>query len=264
MQAAGYERHREIGDLLMANMSNIPKGARHALVHDFYLDAETDIALDPALSAQQNAARYYKLCRKAKSAREFLSAEIDKCESEIAYLESVSESLSRADSQKTVADIREEMVSGGYLRRTAQKQPTGNAAGKKKQKASADLGEPMRFVSSTGSVILAGRNNRQNDYLTLKFASKKDIWLHASKIPGSHVIIPCASGEPDSATLEEAAQIAAFLSKAKTAGKAPVDYTKVSHVKKPPGSKPGMVTYSDFKTILAVFDEKTIDAKIVR
>lgn len=234
-EAKDRERLREYGDLLMANLNKAVRGMKSVRVTDFYHpeQAETDIKLDEQKSPQQNAAKYYKDYTKAKNAEESLSGQIIRGEQELAYWESVIEELSRVSSEKEFEEIREELTP---------------SRSKKKVKEKAAL--PQRFISSEGIVFYAGRNNRQNDQLTMKMASKNDIWMHAQKIPGCHVIIDTSNGHPGEITLLEAAAAAAYYSQGKNSPKVAVDYTSVKYVKKPGGAKPGMVIYDKFKTIL--------------
>jgi predicted ribosome quality control (RQC) complex YloA/Tae2 family protein len=155
-------------------------------------------------------------------------------EKELAYLESVLEELSRASGEKDLEEIRAELIEGGYIRETEKKQ---------KQTSSA----PYKFTSSTGLPITVGKNNRQNDNLTFKTAFRGDTWLHAQKIHGAHVVI--TADEPDETTLLEAATLAAYFSQGRDSGAVDVDYTKARNVKKPSGAKPGMVIYTDYKTL---------------
>ncbi|MDR0381762.1 MAG: NFACT family protein [Oscillospiraceae bacterium] len=242
------ERLREYGDLLMAHLYRVEPGRRTVTVPDFYTGGETEIPLNPQWTPQRNAAQYYKDYRRAKTAEAMLAEQMAAGERESEYLDSVLDALERASSRQDLQEIAEELAQGGYLRaaksRTRRARDTRPAAS-----------QPMRFVSSAGVTLLAGRNNRQNDALTMKTAARGDIWLHAQKIPGSHVIIRLDGVPPDDVTLEEAAVIAATLSRAAGASKVPVDYTRVSRVKKPPGAKPGMVIYDDYKTLIVCPDK---------
>ena len=249
LQTGQRELLRQAGDILMANLKNVPAGAATVELFDFYHDEPREIRLEPALSAQQNAARYYKNYQRAKNAETHLTEQIKMGREELAYLDSVLEALSRAESIRDLLDIRQELVQGGYLREKTR--------GKRSVKTTESA--PLRFVSSTGVTFWAGRNNRQNDMLTLRTAAKGDMWLHTQKIPGSHVIIPTAGSDPDETTLLEAARIAATLSQASSAGKAPVDYTQAAFVKKPPGAKPGMVIYDKYKTLMVAPDRELVE-----
>jgi len=243
------ERFREWGDIIKANLYRMERGARVLKAENFYseLCEEIEIPLDPKLSPQQNAAKYYKQYTKAKNAEKILAEQIENAEKELDYLEGVLEELARAEGEKDIADIRRELVAEGYIREQLQK-----------KKMKTPESRPMEFRSRTGVKILCGRNNLQNDKLTLKDAYRGDTWLHVQKIHGSHVIIANQGEEPDPETLEDAACIAAYYSKGRGGSKVPVDYTRVKYVKKPSGAKPGMVIYTDYKTILAEPDEERV------
>ena len=238
-QCAGRDALRVAGDLLNANLYQVPKGAREVELCNFYEETQpvVKIRLDPALTAAQNAQKYYKEYRKARTAEEKLTEQIAQAVQELQYLETVLDELSRAETEKELGEIRQELREQGYLKAVRGKQ--------RPEKPSA----PLEFASSDGFRILVGRNNRQNDRLTLKEANNYDIWLHTKNIPGSHTII-VSGGKPvsDTAVLE-AARIAAWHSKARDSSQVPVDYTQVRHVSKPQGAKPGMVIYVQYHTV---------------
>ncbi|MBQ1281272.1 MAG: NFACT family protein [Oscillospiraceae bacterium] len=240
------ERLRRCGDLVTANLYAIKKGQTVLITQDYYDPDlnEIKIPLSPQLSPQQNAAKYYKDYAKAKNAEKILTEQIEKGTNNLAYLNSVLEELSRAETDRDLTEIRAELVEQGYVRETDRKK-------RMKQQPS----KPMEFVSSSGWPILVGRNNRQNDLLTMKTAHKNDIWLHAQKIHGSHVIIVCGGTQPDDETMTEAAQLAAWYSQAREGVNVPVDTTQVRNVKKPPGSLPGMVIYDHYTTLFVTPDE---------
>ena len=239
------EHLRRLGDIVTANLHVISRGQARLTAVDFYDPEmkEIDIPLNPAISPQQNAAKFYKDYQKAKTAEKVLTEQIAKGEAELSYLASVLDELSRVESERDMQDIRQELTEGGYLRETGQK---------KKMKLPAS--KPMVFRSSDGFEILVGRNNRQNDLLTCKLAQKQDIWLHTQKIHGSHVIIACASETPPDRTVTEAMQLAAYFSQAREGQNVPVDYTRVKNVKKPAGAKPGMVIYDHYTTAVVTPD----------
>ena len=244
------DRLRECGDIITANLHLMEKGQSLLIAPDFFAGGEAvrEIPLDPLKTPQQNAAKYYKAYTKGKNAEKYLTEQIGSGERELSYLESVLGEIALAEGERDLSDIRLELVQTGYIR--AQKR------GKEKPPAES---APMRFVSSSGAMILAGRNNLQNDRLTLKTALKSDVWLHAQKIHGSHVIVSCGGKAPDEETLREAATIAAFYSAARSAGKVPVDYTMVRYVRKQPGGRPGMVLYTDYKTLTAIADASLVE-----
>lgn len=239
------EHLRRLGDIVTANLHVISRGQARLTAVDFYDPEmkEIDIPLNPAISPQQNAAKFYKDYQKAKTAEKVLTEQIAKGEIELRYLSSVLDELSRVESERDMQDIRQELTEGGYLRETGQK---------KKMKLPAS--KPMVFRSSDGFEILVGRNNRQNDLLTCKLAQKQDIWLHTQKIHGSHVIIACAPETPPDRTVTEAMQLAAYFSQAREGQNVPVDYTRVKNVKKPAGAKPGMVIYDHYSTAVVTPD----------
>lgn len=238
--SADREHLRICGDLIQANLYRIERGSAELVAENFYDEnlSEIKIRLDPALSPSANAQRYYKSYQKAKTAEQVLRVQLEKAESELDYVSSVLDSISRAESTRELAEIRQELTEQGYIR----------AKGGKKQKEDKPL-PPRQYISESGFTILVGRNNRQNDRLTLKQAEKNDLWFHTKDIPGSHVIIVTQGREPDEATMLMAASLAAYNSKAREAGKVPVDFTKARYVSKPQGAKPGMVIYVNQQTM---------------
>ena len=244
------EHLRRLGDIVTANLHAISRGQARLTAVDFYDPEmkEIDIPLNPAISPQQNAAKFYKDYQKAKTAEKVLTEQIAKGETELRYLSSVLDELSRVESERDIQEIRQELVEGGYLRETGQR---------KKMKLPAS--KPMLFRSSDGYEILVGRNNRQNDLLTCKMAQKQDIWLHTQKIHGSHVIIACAPETPPDRTVTEAMQLAVYYSQAREGQNVPVDYTRVKNVKKPAGAKPGMVIYDHYSTAVVTPDVSLIE-----
>jgi len=247
LEAAKNREHlRQYGDLLMANLHQIKRGMSAVTVTNFYdpEGAETVIPLEAQLSGQESAAKYYKDYSRMKNAEKILVELIDKGENEVNYLESVLYETTKAEGERDLLEIREELTETGYLRRRGDPR-------RKKQ----TLGRPREFVTPTGFVILAGRNNLQNDILTFKTAAKGDIWLHARNAPGSHVVIRCEGLEPDDATYTAAAGIAAFYSGLHDGNNVPIDYTRIKHIKKPPGARPGMVIYNTYYTMYVTPDE---------
>ena len=229
------------GDLLSANMYAIQKGETSVKLQNFYDEnlAELEIALDPALTPQQNAQKYYKNYRKAKTAEEKLTEQIGLAQTELTYIDSVFESLALAENERDLNEIRAELAEQGYVRRRA---------GKKNQKQPA-LSVPLKFKTSDGFTVLVGRNNRQNDKLTMKDANNNDIWFHTKNIPGSHTVLVTDGKAPTETAMEEAAVLAAQHSRAKDSAQVPVDYTQIRYVSKPQGAKPGMVIYVQYKTV---------------
>ena len=238
-QCADREQLRIQGDLLQANLYRVPKGASAVTVENFYAEdnAPLTITLNPAITPAMNAQRFYKAYNKAKTREIMLTEQISKASEELAYLDSVRDTLSRCTSEAELSAVREELREQGYLKM--------QKGAKRKEKPL----PPLEFKSSDGYRILVGRNNVQNDTLTLRFAAKSDLWLHTKNIPGSHVII-LSEGRPISDTaIMEAAAIAAAHSKARDSAQVPVDYTYVKNVSKPSGAKPGKVIYVNHKTV---------------
>ncbi len=236
--AADRETWRLYGDLITAQLYAIPPGAATAELVNYYDEACAAIAvpLDPALSAAANAQKYYKLYRKAQTAEKVLTQRLEAGQQELDYLESVFDALSRATTVRELDALRLELEEQGYLRRRPGK-----------QKPQAPL-QPMRFCSDDGYLMLVGRNNTENDRLTLRTARGTDVWLHTKNIPGSHVVVVTEGKTPPDTTLEQAAILAATYSKAADSVQVPVDYALAKFVKKPAGAKPGMVIYTDNRT----------------
>lgn len=233
------ERKRELGDILTSNLHTLEKGMARARLADYYDPelAEVEIPLDPLLTPQQNAAKYYKEYNKAKTAEAVLTQQLEKGRRELDYLESVLEAVALAEGERDLQEIRQELTETGYLHR--------GAKAAKRMKVAA---KPMEFRSTSGLRISVGKNNTQNDALTGKLAGKGDLWLHTQKIHGSHVILWTEGGEPDARSITEAAVLAAWFSQARDGKKVPVDYTPVKYVKKPAGARPGMVVYTACQT----------------
>ena len=234
------DRLRQLGDILTANFHQMTKGMSRLRTADFYHPEgkEIDIRLDPLLTPQQNAAKYYKDYNKAKKAEEMLTIQLDKGRQELEYLNSVLESLSLAEGERDLMEIRQELTDTGYLRRQSKARERGRRIASK----------PMEFMSTSGLRISVGKNNSQNDLLTCKLAGKGDIWFHTQKIHGSHVILWTEGEQPDLQSLNEAACLAAWFSQARDSSKVPVDYTPARYVKKPGGARPGMVVYTTYET----------------
>ena len=239
-QCAERDTLRIAGDLISANMYAIAKGAVSVDLPNFYEETQplVHIKLDPALTPSQNAQNNYKEYRKAKTAEEKLTEQIDLAGKELEYLESVLDALARAETERDLSEIRGELMEQGYLR-----------VPRSKREKLASVSAPMRFTTSDGFTVLVGRNNRQNDRLTLKTANNNDIWFHTKNIPGSHTVLVTEGKEPTETAMVEAAQLAAQHSRAKDSAQVPVDYTQIRYVSKPQGAKPGMVIYVNYKTI---------------
>lgn len=245
-QCANREQLRICGDLLQANLYRIERGAEYVDVENFYDEnyGILRIKLNPAISPASNAQKYYKDYQKAKNAENVLTEQIKKGQDELLYVDSVLDTVIRAECERDLTQIREELTEQGYLH-----------SQKSKQKSMASL-PPYEFVSSDGFKILVGRNNKQNDKLTLKIAGKNDMWLHTKDIHGSHAIIFADGREISDTAIFEAARIAAYHSKAQNSSQVPVDYTFVKYVSKPKGAKPGMVIYVNNKTVYVTPSDK--------
>lgn len=243
------EKCRLYGELLTANLHSLKSGTDTAAVDNYYADPVERIAipLDRQLTPGENAQRYYKKYQKLKAARDMAIVQREQTLSELNYLEGLLDNLTKCTAENELSELIEELKDQGYIKR--------DKGGKKKMKLAAS--KPMHFVSSTGTDIYVGKNNRQNDELTLRFASPNDIWMHAKNIPGSHVIVKGAS-EQDTATMTEAALLAAYYSRARGSENVAVDYTPRKYVKKPAGAKPGMVIYTTNKTAYVTPSEEAV------
>ncbi len=238
-ECANRESLRLKGELLSVNLHRISKGDLFCEVENYYDDNNIlRISLDPALSPTENSQKYFKQYRKAKNAEHMLNKLIDEAEQELSYLESAAEALDRAANRAELEEIRRELIQTGFLRQ----------AKKQANKQDKPL-PPHEYPCEDGFRILVGRNNLQNDRLTMKTAASADLWFHAQKIPGAHVVI-LAGGRPvEDSLIERAARIAAYHSKARGSTLVPVDYTPVKNLKKPKGALPGKVIYHVYKTL---------------
>lgn len=233
------EELRIRAELINAYQYTLEKGAPFYDVENYYDENRIlRIPADPALTPARNAQKYYKEYRKAQTAQRVLTEQIATGEQELQYIESVFDALSRSQSERELAEIREELAAGGYLKRRRSA----------KQKAPKAL-PPMEFCTDDGFSILVGRNNVQNDKLSLKMVAKNDLWLHTKNIPGSHVILVTGGREPSGEALVQAAQLAAWFSRARESSSVPVDYTPVRMLRKPQGARPGKVIYDTYRTL---------------
>ena len=249
------DRLRVCGDLITSNLYRMERGQSKLVCENFYDEncAETTIQLDPLLTPQQNAAKYYKRYTKAKTAEKYLREQMEIARRDLEYLESVLEEIQHAEAEQDFIEIRNELRDAGFLRKQGKS--------KKEPKRTA---RPWEFHTTSGSRVLVGRNNRQNDQLTCKEADHRDIWLHTQKIHGAHVIL-CTGGQAvDDDTIVEAAKLAAWYSQARESGNVPVDYTQVKNVKKPAGARPGMVIYNTCRTVNVTPDEELVKALRVK
>lgn len=248
-KCADREQLKLYGELIVANLYQLQKGVSFYEVQNYYDDCKfIKIPCDPALSPTENQKKYYKEYRKAQTAEQMLTKLIADGENELIYLESVLDEISRADTDNEISAIRMELAESGYIK---------NIKGKK-QKQPKEL-PPIEFRTSDGYRVLVGRNNVQNDKLSLKVASKSDMWLHTQKIPGSHVIIFGDGRDISDEAIEEAAVIAAYHSKARESSIVTVDYTRVKALKKPNGAKAGMVIYHEYYSINVIPDKEAVE-----
>ena len=237
------------GDLITANLYRMERGQARLECENYYeAGAPASIPLDPLLTPQQNAAKYYKRYAKAKTAEKYLREQMDLARRDLEYLESVLAEIAQAETEADYLDIRAELREAGFLKKQGR--------GKKEKSRPA---APWEFCTSSGLRVLAGRNNRQNDKLTLKDADRRDLWLHTQKIHGSHVILRCAGRTPSEEDIAEAAMVAAWFSQARESGNVPVDYTEVRNVKKPAGGRPGMVIYTTCRTVNVTPEEAAVE-----
>ena len=239
------------GELLTSYIYMIEKGMENVEVANFYDENYSNIIipLNKNLTPSENAQKYFKKYNKLKTAKIELTSQIAICNEEIEYLENIMLGIENCENLEELTDIKDELIRLGYSK----------APYRYKAKKDLDITtKPNQFISSDGFTILVGKNNKQNDYLTLRIADPEDIWMHTKNIPGSHVIIKCAGKEVPNETLYQAAMLAAFYSKGRMSSQVPVDYTMKKHVKKPSGSKPGMVIYETNNTIYVTPTEEMI------
>lgn len=240
LRAENSEQLRLFGELLTANMHLMEPGMKEVTVTNYYTGKPVTIPLDPRWSPNKNAQNYFKQYGKSKTAVHEKKAQLKENQENIDYLESVLTYLNNTDSIRDIEELRQELEEEGWIR--ARKA----SARRKKPKFRP---HPLKYTTSDGFTVLVGRNNKENDALTLKLASKNDYWLHTKDIPGSHVILETAGKELTETAVMEAAALAAFHSKARTSENVPVDYVRVRYVKKPNGAKPGMVIFTHNRTV---------------
>ena len=235
------EQLRRQAELLQANLYRVRKGDRSLSCENYYEEGNPEIRLelDPLKSPQQNLALRFRDYRKAKGAREHLTVLLEEGEKQLDYLNSVLEEIERAENGRDLQEIRAELENTGWLRTQRRGRPSKTRPA-----------EPLRFETPDGLEILVGRNNMQNDELTLRTARRTDYWLHVKELHGSHVILRCEGQEPSETALRTAAELAARYSQAKNSGRTAVDYTMVRNVKKPSGALPGKVIYQNYRTMI--------------
>lgn len=240
LKAENSEDMRLYGELLTANIHLVKPGMKSVDVINYYDGSTVTIPLDIRQSPAKNAQLYFKKYGKSKTAIKEKQIQLDENEKEIQYLESVLTYLENTEDIAEIETIRTELVETGYVRRRKQ---AGGFKEKKYKPA------PYKYTLSNGMSVLVGRNNKENDILTFKTAGSKDMWLHTKDIPGSHVIVQSGGTELDEESVWEAAAIAAYHSKARTSENVPVDYVIAKYVKKPAGAKPGMVIFTNNRTV---------------
>jgi len=227
------------GELLTAYLYMVEKGATIFTATNFYDNTQVEITLDPNLTPAENAQRYFKLYNKQKRAFAALQEQMQKNQDDLTYLESVATAMETITDEADIAEVRAELASQGFAKRQTSS----------KNKKAPQAAKPLRYTSADGFEIYIGKNNTQNDNLTQRFAAPHDIWLHTKDIPGSHVIVVTGGKVPPHSTILEAANLAAYHSKARASAQVPVDYVARKHVKKPNGAKPGFVIYDSHKTV---------------
>ena len=241
-EASDRDKFRIYGELISANIYRINKGDKELVAQNFYDENQADVTipLDIKLSPSKNAERYFTKYKKAKNTEIYANEQIDITLKEIEYLDSVLYSVANAKTPQELGYIREELASAGYIK---------SDSGKKKKDKPSSVGEPMEF-NYMDYTIYVGRNNVQNDYLTLRMSRSNDLWLHTKNIPGSHVLVKYMGEDFPNKVIEKAAEIAAYYSKGRNSSYVEVDYCPVNHVKKPNGAKAGMVIYEGYNTAL--------------
>lgn len=246
-KAKHADTYQKYGELLTANLHTVQRGDKHVSVIDYYDPEQKNITIDLQTdkTPSENAQIFFKKYRKLEAAQKSATKELKKTAAELDYLDNLIQQI-ETGRDEDIEDIREELADQGYIRKQVKKR-------KKRKKPT-----PEEFTASDGTLIYVGHNNKQNEYVTHKLAHRHDIWLHALNIPGSHVVIK--SNHPSEETILEAAQLAAFYSKAGQSASVPIDYTEVRHVKKPSGAKPGFVTYTNQKTLSITPDESIVQA----
>lgn len=248
------EEHRVFGELITANLYQIERGMTEVTVQNFYDEnlADLTIPLDPALSGNENAQAYFKRYNKVKKSIPILTQQITETRAEIEYLQTLLQQLAIA-SWQDIEEIREELAAEGYLKIKRKPLPKGKKPPKQKE---API-KPEHYVSSDGIDLYVGKNNKQNEFLTMKYAHNTDTWLHTKDIPGSHVVI--RAKEFPERTLLEAAKLAAYFSQGRESSQVPVDYTLIRHVWKPNGAKPGFVLFDNQKTLYVTPDAALVE-----
>ena len=225
------EKYKVYGELINAYGYDLAPGSKELTALNYYTNQNISIPLDPTLTPQENSQKYFARYNKQKRTFEALNGLIQETQDDIQYLESISSSLDIAMTEPDLAQIKEELIQSGYIRRKNTK---------KKVKITS---KPLHYISSDGYHMYVGKNNLQNDELTFSFANGNDWWFHAKGAPGSHVIVKTNGNELPDRTFEEAGRLAAYYSRNRGSDKVEIDYIEKKHVKKPNGAKPGFVVY---------------------
>ncbi len=247
IECSDIEKYRIYGELITANIYLIKKGATEITVLNYYDNNQLTIPLDNTISPSSNAQKYFKQYNKLKTALKLLSSQMFETDKEIDFISSQLNNLEKCENESDINEIRQELVNFGYIKT-------------QKTKDKPVESKPMHYISTNGIDIYVGKSNLQNDRLTMKEAASDDLWLHTKDIHGSHVIVK--SNNPDNKTIEEAALLAAYYSKAKNSSLVPVDATKRKYIKKPASSMPGKVTYTNQTTYYVTPTEDKI--KLIR
>ena len=264
-QSVDREKLRVYAELINANLYRLEKGVLYYDLENYYDENKLlRVPADPALSPAQNSQKYYKAYRKTYTAEKKLAEQIEQGTEELAYLETVKDALSRVETERDIGEIRRELVASGYLKDRAPVRKGGK--GRRDGKAARSVKQPpalppLEYETTDGYRVLVGRNNLQNDKLSMRQAGKLDMWLHTKDFPGSHVILEAKDGEVSDRAIEEAAIIAAVNSTAGNVQKVPVDYTLVKHLKKPAGARPGKVIFHTNWTIYVTPDEAFAESR---
>ena len=241
VKAMDADKYRLRGELLNANLHLVQPGARSVTVTSYYDGSTVEIPLDPKYSPARNAQNYYKKYAKAKTGKKEKLIQLEECEKDIEYLSTVQDQISLSSTYEEMELIRDELIREGYLR--------GRQAKDRKRAAAKAKPKPRRFTLPCGREIAVGRNNAENDYITFKVGGKTDYWLHTKDIHGSHVVLFMNGDTPGEDEIYEAAAVAAWYSKGKESQNVPVDYVPLRYVKKPSGAKPGMVIFTNNRTV---------------
>ncbi|WP_350344873.1 NFACT RNA binding domain-containing protein [Proteinivorax tanatarense] len=241
------EKYKLYGELITANMHTLKKGLKTVTLYNYYDNTYIKIPLKASLTPNENSQRYFKKYAKAKRGIEIIKSNIQECENDLNYLNSVKYSIDISGLSELM-EIKQELNKMGYL----SSKDKGKSAKKETESS-----KPMKFVSSDNISIYVGKNNKQNDTLTLKMANPNDLWFHTKNIAGSHVVVRNEKIIPQK-TIEEAAMLAAYYSKAKHSGNVEVDYTEIKNVRKPKKAKPGMVIYDNYTTVFVTPEANTI------